>query len=249
MKYSCLCYYDLNLRLNISNCSSDSMTALPDFMSPGTDVLQVQNRKIMNLCGSYDYLDTVWYLDLRGNEIEYICDTFIRRMKNSKTMKRLNLANNNLKHIPMKMRNLTNMEKIWLARNHFYCDCSMTWMSQWLKDFTRPSQEHIIVDYKQLTCSSGMMKGKKILNLNEIKMGCFPFKLAWWQKALIGVGSGVGLAIIIMLLALMAKRSREVKFLMFYYLKLDTVPKDDRDENVDNMEYDAFFCYRFVIIS
>ena len=27
-------------------------------------------------------------------------------------------------------------------------------------------------------------------------------------------------------------------------LGLDTVPKDDKDENVNNMKYDAFFCYR-----
>ena len=43
-----------------------------------------------------------------------------------------------------------------------------------------------------------------------------------------------------------AKNPREIKFLMYCYLKVDTVPKDDRDENVDNMEYDAFFCYRYV---
>ena len=247
-KYSCFCYYDQNLRFNISNCSSDSMTDLPDTISPGTDVLRVQKTNIVNLCGSYDYLDTIWYLDLKTNFIEYICDTFILQMKYSHKLKRLNLANNKLDHVPIKMRNLTNMEKIWLAGNPFHCNCSMTWMIQWLKDFTRLSQEHVIVDYKQLTCSDGKMKGEKIFNLNEIKMGCYPFRLALWIKSLIGVGSGVGLAIITILLALIAKRSREVKFLMFYYLKLDTVPKDDRDENLDNIEYDAFFCYRFVII-
>ena len=44
----------------------------------------------------------------------------------------------------------------------------------------------------------------------------------------------------------MKRKSREVKFFMFYYLKLDTVPKDEENENLERIEYDAFFCYRLV---
>ena len=56
----------------------------------------------------------------------------------------------------------------------------------------------------------------------------------------------LALIVIIVLVTIIAKNSREAKFFMYYYLKLDTVPKDDKDDNVDNMQYDAFFCYRLV---
>ena len=63
----------------------------------------------------------------------------------------------------------------------------------------------------------------------------------------VGIRVGTGIALILMIcIFFVAKNPREIKFLMYYYLKVDTVPKDDRDENVDNMEYDTFFCYRYM---
>ena len=115
-------------------------------------------------------------------------------------------------------------------------------MIKWLNNFKRPTGEHVIVDYQDIKCQSGSMKGLPIYVLTEVIMGCYPAKLSTAQK--VGIGVGTGIAFILMICVLyMAKNPREVKFLMYYYLKVDTIPKDDKDENVDNMEYDAFFCY------
>ena len=141
------------------------------------------------------------------------------------------------------MRNQKHLTKVWLSTNPFRCDCEMIWMKDLLNTFTTPIGDHIIVDYKNVKCKSSMMIGTAIYNLNEVDMGCFPSKWTTWQKAGVGVGSAMAI-ITILITIVVSKGSREVKFLMYYYFKLDTVPKDDRNENADDMEYDAFFCYR-----
>ena len=102
--------------------------------------------------------------------------------------------------------------------------------------------KHIIADYKDVKCHDGPVAGRPIYTLNPVDMNCFPSTYMWttWQKVGVGVGSAVSILIIALLIVVKVKGSREVKFLMYYYLKLDTLPKDDKNENVDNMEYDAF---------
>ena len=103
------------------------------------------------------------------------------------------------------------------------------------------SGEHIVADYHDMLCHSGMMVGTPIHLLTEVEMGCIS---SAWE---IGVGVGVGITLLFMIgVIITTKNSREVKFFMFYYLKLDTVPNDDQNENLEMMEYDAFFCYRSV---
>ena len=195
------------------------------------------------MCDAPEYLNRVWYLSLPQNKVSSICDRFIKTIHKSQKLKWLNLAGNSLTTISLQLKSLDNLEKIWLGGNKFHCDCSMTWMITWLTNFTTPTGDHIIVDYKHINCYSGMMKGTPVYKLNEVKMGCYP-KLTTSQKVGMGIGVFVAGFIIILLFVIIIKRSREAKFLMFYYFNLDTVPKDDKDENVDNMEYDAFFCYR-----
>ena len=119
----------------------------------------------------------------------------------------------------------------------------MIWIKEWLEDFITPYGEHIIADYKNLKCYTGMMKGKTIYKLNEVDMECF---LKWTSEEIIvlGISGSVFLSIVLLLVVMLMKRSREVKFFMHYYLRLDTIPKDEKNENVENMKYDAFFCYR-----
>ena len=89
-------------------------------------------------------------------------------------------------------------------------------------------------------------EGKANISLNKVDLGCFPSHWTLWQK--IGVGVGAAMAVFIIVVAvIITKRSREMKWFMYYYLKLDTVPKDDRDENVENIKYDAFFCCRYFL--
>ena len=124
----------------------------------------------------------------------------------------------------------------------------MTWMIGWLNNFTTPKGKRIIVDYKDIYCQSGMMKDLPIYILNEVTMGCYPPKLTTIQKIGIALGAGAGLVIILVIL-LVSRNPREVKFLMYYYFKLDTVPKDDKNENVDTWSMMPFSVTGQFIIS
>ena len=124
----------------------------------------------------------------------------------------------------------------------------MTWVIDWLNNFTTSSGEHVIAGYENIKCHSGMMVGVPIAQLDKVNMGCFPSKLTLRQKIAIGIAAIVAGIIIITLTALVIKRSRDVKFFFYYYFKWCTCfgPKDDKNENLDNIEYDAFLSYRLV---
>ena len=239
----CFCHFSQEWEANIHNCSSSTSKHLPPSIPLSANWLVIRDREIANLCDAPEYLNRIRYLSLPQNKVSNICDGFITAIHNSQKLKWLNLGGNSLTSINSQIKSLDNLEKIWLGDNKFHCDCSMTWMITWLNNFTTPTGDYTIVDYENIKCYSGMMKGTPVYKLNEVKMGCYP-KLSTLQKVGMGIGVVVAGFIIILLLVIIIKRSREAKFLMYYYFKLDTVPKDDKDENVDDMEYDAFFCYR-----
>ena len=137
---------------------------------------------------------------------------------------------------------LYQLDKIWLSDNPYHCDCEMTWIVEWLNTYTAASGQHIIVDFDNLTCQSGIMKGKTISTLNTVEMGCFPGELTLFHKVGIAIGAGVALIIIGVLLFFTAKRSREVKFILFNKFNLNTIA-DDKNENLNEIQYDGFFCF------
>ena len=205
----------------------------------------MENTDITHLEGSDQLLNSIEFLDVSSNKIRYMSNGFIKNVNNSKTLKRLDLRHNSLTRIPREMMQWKSLESIWLSGNPIYCDCSMIRMIEILNNFTTSSKSHVIVDYKEVKCRSKLMKNIPVYVLNPVAMGCYPPKLALPQKVGIGVGSVLA-ALIVVVVYLVARNPREAKFFIYYYLKLDTVPKDDKDENVDNMDYDAFFCYRSV---
>ena len=236
-------------RANVYNCSSSDLDILPLSVPNYTDWAWLENNKIKTLLGNAKYLNRISHLNLRHNILSLLPDSFITEIHQSENLKQLNLAHNEFTHLSVSVQKLTNLKKIWLGGNPFHCDCEMIWMIGWLNNFTTITREHVIVDYEDITCQSGMMKGKPIYKLNDVEMGCFPRTLTLWQKVGIGLGGGIAALTITSLIIWTLKRSRQFKFFVYYYLKLDTVPKDDKDENVDNMEYDAFFCFRYKLVS
>ena len=181
--------------------------------------------------------------------ISTIPEEFITDLAKSKTLQWLNLANNNLASIPIKFKELNNLGKIWLAGNPFHCDCEMTWMTGFVNNFTSSFGKHIIVDFREMICHSGKMKGKPIYKLDEVKMGCFPSQLNSWQKISIGIGAGISGAIIIILMTLIVRNSRSVQFFIFFRCRFKSILRlnvSNEDDNVDNKQYDAYLSYRYV---
>ena len=213
--------------------------SFPKTILEDTDWFIMKNSKITQLCYWFSYLNNLPYLSVNENNIKIICESFIFNLQKSRCAW-LDLSYNRLTKLPKNVQQLKNLQKIWISRNPYHCDCSMTWMIKWLNNFTTSNGEHVIKDYKDVTCNSGMMVGRPIYTLTEIEMGCFSSAL----ETRLGVGGGILMLILIGVFIAM-KRSRELKFIMFYYLKLDTVPQDDKNESLDMIEYDGFFCYRY----
>ena len=196
---------------------------LPTFVSKNTEWLLADGIHLTHLCQYHNYFGKLTVLSLKKNKLVRICKSFADKLTNDTDSK------------------LNQMGEIWLSGNPFDCDCEMIWMTDWLNTFTSASGEHIMADFRNLTCEAGSMKGTPIYELNEVLMGCFPSKWRTWQKVLVGIGAGI--AIITIIVLILMRRSREVKFFLYYHLKLNTLVDDDKNEMLDNMRYDAFFCF------
>ncbi len=218
---TCSCFFDVNSNSNIFNCSSVKLKTLP------------QVPELTNI------------LILTGGGFTEMPDKFIKEMNNIRTLRSLNFTNNNITRISRKIQNISHVAEIWLAGNPFVCDCSMTWMIPWLNSLTKSNKTKIVRDYKELECGSGRFKGVHIYFLTKVAMGCYPRKMTAGQIA--GVSSGIAFIVLIFCIILIAIwRSREVKFFLFHYLNWNTKPKDDKNEILDNILYDAYLCYWWV---
>ena len=212
---------------------------MPASVPDDTEWLVMTNdTRLTDLRVSYDYLYKLRYLDLHNSNILKISDTFLNNLLTNTNLTWLNLAKNRINILPRKMEQLWLIRKIWLGKNPFHCDCSMTWMIPWLNNFTSPSGDHIIVDYKDLLCHSGQEVGTPIYKLNEVDMGCFPHRLT--KAAILSIVFG-GIALILVVIIIL-KRSL-ISFYLMEFFNLDFRPKDEADKNVDDMEYDAYLCY------
>ncbi len=147
------------------------------------------------------------------------------------------LKNNLLQSVPEAIQTHTGFDELYLSGNPFDCGCDMTWMVTWLNNFSE-----IVKDYKEIKCGNGRFKDIPIHVLTDTALGCLSHTWTTAQKA--GVAAGAVLfATVVTIIAAILSKSKEVKFLLFYWGRINTVPKDDKNENTDNKEFDAFFCY------
>ena len=245
---SCFCFYNRRTWNNIQNCSSLNLHHLPSSLHNFTDWLILQNNDIKKLNDFHTYFETISFLNISENKISTITTSFLANLSESKTLKWLDLSYNDLKRLPPQVQELTNLEKIWLHGNPIHCDCDMTWMIDWINNFTTTStREHVVVDHTKLNCHSGKMHGKPIYKLSKVDLGCYPHDWTVLQKLIVGLSVSIG-SIIIVALVIVSLFSKRGRFLMYYYLKMDTITRDDRNEDLEDIEYDAFFCYRSVRI-
>ena len=160
----------------------------------------------------------------------------------------MNLANNKLAIIPSKIQELIFLQMVWIGGNPFDCHCSMTWMVGWLNNFTRKTGEHVIRDYKDVMCHSGLNIGDPIYKLDEVSMGCFPSKWSLFQKVGVGIGAAVAVVIITVLVIISIRNSRSLRFFIFHKLKIRSAlywNADKEDDNLENIKYDAYLTYRY----
>ena len=196
----CSCYYFLKHRANIFDCSSKDLVELPLSVPNSTNWILPQDNRIDRIRRSISYLNETKYLNLKGNKIKVLDDTFITTLRKIETLIWFDISDNQLSMMPKTIQNLTTIQKLWLNGNPFHCDCSMTWMIGWSNNFTNSSGKQVVQDYQDTKCATGKMVGIPIFVLSKIEMGCFPSEWTNWQKVGVGIRATV-LVIIVIILA------------------------------------------------
>ena len=243
----CYCNYNQNQQANIYNCSHKILTSLPPVLLNHTDWLVMENTPVNEIDGKSYISDMIQFLDLKGGNVAVISGKFLEQVNQSKRFKWLDLRGNNLKTIPQAIAQLKDIKKIYLSDNPFCYDCKMTWMIDWLYNFTTARGEHVIADYQDVKCSSGNLKGFPIYALTEVLMGCYRAKLTNLQKIAIGIATGIAGFIIFILVKIVIKKSRDIKFFLYYYCvwcKYFGWTQDDKTEKLGHIKYDAYLIYR-----
>ncbi len=169
---ACNCYYHYKERVNIYECISADLRKLPGVVPMKTNWIVLKNNTISEICGSYKYSSDVSKLELASNSIESICPSFINSLLESHGLTEWDLSNNLLQSVAKDIQNVT--KKIKLGNNPFVCNCDiLQWMPDWLEYTTLPSGEHVVTDYKNITCNNLIQgKEKKVHRLKEEDLGC-----------------------------------------------------------------------------
>ncbi len=237
----CSCLYDTEIGANIVDCSNSNLKELPRRVPLGTNWINMTNNLLKDLCVPYIYDENVTTLILAFNNIEEICPLFFINNRPQSFQYELDLSANKLSVVPPELLKINNF-KIWLGNNPFLCNCDMLWMISWLANATLPSGEHIVADYKNVTCSNGIYKGNQIFKLNRVDMGCYPHRMPSWEIALLAI-VGILLVTFCVIMFLVFKRWNEVKFWM--YKHFDILDKRDKDEDLEGIKFDALLSYRY----
>lgn len=212
----CVCFFDHDKNENIFNCSQSTLVSLPDIPK---------------------HTDTFIFT---GSNISTVSRKFIEQLSFHKSLETIDLRQNKIRQIEYsKQINMSNIKELFLSGNPFHCDCEITWMIPWLNNFS-----NIVKDYKQVKCGKGRFKGIPVHVLTDVALGCYPHNLTLSQKVAIATSILV-IVVVFAIITIVLKRSKEVKFLLFYYLSVNTIPKQNKTEKIENKEFDAFFCYRY----
>ena len=213
---------------------------IPHVLPSDTNWIIMHNNLLKELCDKYPSSNNVTGINLALNNITKICPTFLESFLHNGHMQEIGFHNNRLSSIPQEIQKIKNI-KLWLGGNPFQCNCDMLWMISWLANSTLPSGEHLVPDYRNVTCDNGIYKGKEIYKLNRVDMGCYPNRMPSWEIALLAT-VGILLVTFCIIMFLVFRRWNEVKFWM--YKHFDILDKRDKEENLEGIKFDALLSYR-----
>ena len=240
---NCSCYYNQTSKNNVYKCLNKKLFHLPKVIPTGTNCIVIHNASIHTLCKKYFFPKDVTHLNLSTNGIKDICPSFFQT--NTKAalghITEFDISNNLLKSVPREIVRTTKTIKIWLSKNPYMCNCDMLWMVDWLANVTLPSGEHVVQDYKDVTCSGGIADGMYIYRLNPVDIGCYPSRMSIWEIGLL-TATGTILILIVMTMSFVFKKWKEVKF--WLYQHFDILDKRDRGEDLSGIRFDAIISYR-----
>ncbi len=160
------------------NCSGASLESFPSSVPDNTDVLDLRNNTIADLCTVYAYMENLTVLNLQSNRIGRVCTDFLVEMTSHKGL-HIDIRDNKLTKLPKEIRSLKTVQ--WrLSGNPFHCSCESLWMRDWfngtlettnnetsIHEVIKENERHI--DQQETGCDSEKDKGpQNILFPNNI---------------------------------------------------------------------------------
>ncbi len=246
---TCKCYHNVTNKLNVLHCSGPDHTNISDVIDnipQSTNLLILYKTNITELCKVNGYLnESITEIRLTSGQLSHICDDSLDMILAGVTS--LNLANNKLTYISPNIKTTTHhLKELWLGGNPIECDCSMTWMIDFLTNSSLISGDNLVKDYMDVICADSVYYGTPVYALNPVKMGCYPRnkKPIWIIKVASAI---VGAAIIFLVLILFTyhKRAR-VRWLIYKYFGI-LIGGDKKIQDMTGIEYDAFLSYRYFL--
>ncbi len=243
---TCTCYHDLTNKMNVLHCSGPRHTNISDIIGnipESTNLLILDETNITELCDVNESVsESITKISVISGQLSHICDESLDWILVTVTY--LNLANNKLTNISPHMKSMTHhLTELWLGGNPIECDCSMTWMIDFLTNSSLPSGDNLVKDYMDVTCADSVYYGTPVYMLNPVEMGCYPRNLPIW---IIKVAStiGGGAIIFVVLLLIIYHKWVLVRWLVYKYTgKL--IGGDKQIQDLSGIEYDAFLSYRY----
>ena len=229
---NCSCYHRQDLGVNVYNCSHGSR--FPTIVPDNTNWLLCSNSGITNL-HDISNVENITKVNISNNNIQTIPEGIFSAFNNLTT---LDISNNNFTSLSKELQHLDKLRAVYIAGNPIVCNCDMLWLISWMNSFL-PNRTWIVPDYAEVKCSK---TNQLIHKLTAVEMGCFPKQLTSWQIAILGVGGGI-LILVMITIIVVAKRWNEVKWFLFFHFNI----RDKRDDDVNilkGMKWDAMISYR-----
>ncbi|KAK2163803.1 hypothetical protein LSH36_74g12006 [Paralvinella palmiformis] len=116
----------------VVRCSYEKMTDLPPNIALDTTELDLSNNKLLSLPEyAFANLTELNTLILSYNKLQCVQEKTFAGLKN---LKILSLHGNDLSSIPYgSFKELVSLTHLGLGDNPLYCDCSLKWLSDWIK--------------------------------------------------------------------------------------------------------------------
>ena len=234
--YGCSCFYNSEEDLNVFDCSFRNFTELLTVVPPNTTFLNLSGNRIHTLCKMFYNFKNIQHIDLSHNNISVVKNSFVKVMKDMKNIMYLNLENNAITTLPETITKVTSIKTFKLSRNPYQCNCDMLWMQKWIYKLSTSPELNFIPDYKNITCASELMFGKPVYELDGDAMDC---ALQWYWIVVLAC---ISVAVFVTTALVLHKNWEKLKFFLFVHF--DILTTDDGVENLQEMLYDAFVCYR-----
>ena len=233
---NCRCYHRQDFRVNVYDCSEGN--GFPMNIPKDTDWLFCSNSHISRLPINLSFLENITTLNISNNNVQTIPENSLTALVNFRKLKMLDISDNKFTILPKELQHLEGLEAVYIANNPICCNCEMLWLIGWMNKFL-PDGTRIVRDYVKVNCSN---IHKQIYKLTTIEMGCFPKEFTSWQIAILGIGGGIIILVIITAM-IVIKRWNEVKWFLFFHFNI----RDKRDEDVNMLEgtkWDVMISYR-----